>query len=244
MIADVDFFVLLPDGTFAILECKTTSPDATGKWWDGDNPAIPVNYQLQGRHYMSTMHINKIFYACLHGNSMNYLIVREMDRDLEYESEMIAIEEYFWNNYIQRRVPPPYMDEDGDVIIESVRRHSGPADPTAETIVFNPATSVYLMRYLELQREKSQVEVQVKRLEGDLQRIKGMIVAEMGAVCTATCTLDGTPYVVTYNPFSKPAVSKENLIRLKAQHPEIYDDYVTATEYRRFNVKQQSRDAA
>ena len=51
MIADVDFFIQLPDGSFAILECKTTSPDATAKWWDGSKPAIPLNYQLQGRHY-------------------------------------------------------------------------------------------------------------------------------------------------------------------------------------------------
>ena len=84
MLADVDFFVQLPDGSFAILECKTTSPDATEKWWDGDKPTVPLNYQLQGRHYMPVMHINKMFYACLHGNSENYLIVRELDRDLEY----------------------------------------------------------------------------------------------------------------------------------------------------------------
>ena len=61
MLADVDFFVQLPDGSFAILECKTTSPDATEKWWDGDKPTVPLNYQLQGRHYMPVMHINKMF---------------------------------------------------------------------------------------------------------------------------------------------------------------------------------------
>lgn len=50
MLADVDYFVALPSGECAILECKTTSPDAVkGKWWNGAKPIIPLNYEFQGR---------------------------------------------------------------------------------------------------------------------------------------------------------------------------------------------------
>lgn len=36
MLADVDYFVTLPDGNTAILEIKTTNYNARGHWWDGD----------------------------------------------------------------------------------------------------------------------------------------------------------------------------------------------------------------
>lgn len=243
MLADVDFFVQLPDGSFAILECKTTSPDATEKWWNGNEPTIPLNYQFQGRQYMSVMHIGKVFYACLHGNSENYLIIREMDRDLEIESEMIMVERDFWENHILPQIPPPYIEE-GDLIIESVRRHYGYADPTAPVVMLNPRVQNCVSRFLELQQQKAEAEVSVKAIDGELQRMKGLIVAEMGVCCTAACSLEGVPYKVTYNPVRKSLVSKENLVRLQAQHPDIYEEYVTVSESRRFYVKEQRENAA
>lgn len=237
------YFVQLPDGSFAILECKTTSPDATEKWWNGDEPAIPLNYQFQGRQYMSVMHLNKVFFACLHGNSPNYLIIRELDRDMVIESEMIAVEQHFWENHVLRQVPPPYVEE-GDLIIESVRRHFGYADPDAPQVAFNAETQRRVQRFLELQRLKSEADTSVKGLEAELQRMKGLIVSEMGVSCAAACTLEGVPYLVTYNPVRTPMVSKENLVRLQAQHPEIYSEYVTVSESRRFYVKKQRANAA
>lgn len=243
MLADVDYFVQLQDGSYAILECKTTSPDATGKWWNGAEPAIPLNYQFQGRQYMSVMHINKVFYACLHGNSENYLIIREMNRDLEIESEMIAVEQHFWENHILPQIPPPYIEE-GDLIIESTRRHFGYAEPNAPVIALNAVTENRLLRYLELQEQKSLTEASIKSLDQEVQRMKGLVIAEMGTCCTAACSLEGVPYQVTYNPVRKSQISKEALVRLQAQHPDIYDEYVTVSESRRFYVKMQREEAA
>ena len=243
MLADVDYFVQLPDGSFAILECKTTGPDATGKWWDGAVPTVPFNYNLQGRQYMSVMHINKVFYACLHGNSENYLIIREITRDLAFESEMIEVERHFWENHIIPQIPPPYIEE-GELIMESVRRHVGYANPDAPAIILNADTENRVSRYLELQQQKAAAEVSVKAIDGELQRMKGLIVAEMGVCCTAACSLAGVPYQVTYNPVRKLGVSKENLVRLQAQHPDIYEKYVTVSESRRFYVKEQRENAA
>lgn len=238
MIADIDFFVLLPDGTFAILECKTTAPDATGKWWHDDgSPAIPANYQLQGRQYMSVMHINKTFFACLYGNSEHYFLSRELNRDLSFEDEMIAIEGEFWNNHVLQRIPPPYIEE-GNLILESVRRHYGPANQAIEPIKLMGSSSVYVSRYLELQREKSRAEISVKSIDRELQRMKGLIVSEMGAGCIAVCNLNGVPYQVTYKPIMTTGINKSNLARLQAQHPDIYDEYVTVSESRRFHVKE------
>lgn len=46
MLADVDYFVRLPDGTTAILEIKTTNYNATDHWWqDGQPVFFPVPAQ-------------------------------------------------------------------------------------------------------------------------------------------------------------------------------------------------------
>ena len=54
MLADVDFFILFPDGTYGILECKTCNYNASKKW---DDDAIPDNYVLQVKHYLSVMNM-------------------------------------------------------------------------------------------------------------------------------------------------------------------------------------------
>ena len=42
MLADVDFFIEFADGTYGILECKTTNYNCQEKW---ANNTIPVNYE-------------------------------------------------------------------------------------------------------------------------------------------------------------------------------------------------------
>ena len=111
---------------------------------------------------------------------------------MEYEAEMIALEEDFWNNHVLRQVPPPYIEE-GDLIIESVRRHFGPANTDLPPIALTGQSSHYLLRFLELQQAKSEVEASVEQIDQELQRMKGLIVAELGAGCSATCDVNGTP---------------------------------------------------
>lgn len=51
MLADVDYFVELPDGSTAILEIKTTNYNARDNWWLNGEETVPVYYEAQGRHY-------------------------------------------------------------------------------------------------------------------------------------------------------------------------------------------------
>ncbi len=101
-----------------------------------------------------------------------------------------------------------------------------------------------LVRYTELQAEKSELNREVKRVENEMKRLQGRIVAEMGRSCTATANSGGVFYSISYKPTRKPDIGKEGLIRLKAQHPDIYEDYVTVSESRRFYVKRKYDEAA
>ena len=236
MLADVDYFVELPDGTTAILEIKTTNYNARNNWWLDEEETVPVYYESQGRHYMAVMDVDRCFFCCLYGNNEEETIIREIRRDMDYEEEMIYLEQYFWETYVLTKTPPPYT-EDGDLVLESLRRHTGPADVDADAVTLDFSTTAKLIRYLQLQEEKRRAEAGSKEIEADMQRLKAALIAEMGQSCKAVCQQDGMNYTVTYNPIRKTTIDKDNLLRLKLDHPDIYKQYVTVSKSRRFSVK-------
>ena len=144
---------------------------------------------------------------------------------------------------MQKQVPPPYL-EDGDVILASARQYCGRADKDADAIVLNGSMPSTLMRYMQLQEQKKQSDKYSKKLEADIQRLKAILAAEMGTSCKAVCDMGGSRYTLTYNPVRKMIVDKDNLMRLKLQYPEIYEQFVTVSEFRTFHVKVSSVDAA
>lgn len=240
MLADLDYLVDLPDGTTAIVEIKTTNYNAKDKWWYNGAEVVPVYYESQGRHYMAVMDMDRVYYCCLYGNNEDEVIIRHIDRDMTYEAELIALERAFWHENVLAKVPPPYT-EDGDLILESLRRRLGPADTDAPPVEFSKTQSKRIERYLELQAEKSLRENKVRVLEAEMQRLKALIVADMGGSCSAVCA-DGS--TVTWKPVRKVGISKENLERMKEVHPDIYAEYATVSESRRFNVRAPKAEAA
>ena len=236
MLADVDYFVELPDGTTAILEIKTTNYNARDNWWLDGKETVPVYYESQGRHYMAVMDLDRCFFCCLYGNNEDEVIIREIRRDMAYEEEMIYLEQYFWENHVLAQTPPPYT-EDGDLVIESVRRYTGPADKEAPAVSLDLSLTAKLMRFLQLQEQKKGAEAGNKKIEEDMKRLKAAIIAKMGKSCKAICQQDGVNYTVTYNPIRTPGIDKDNLKRLKLDHPDIYEQYVTVSVSRRFVVK-------
>lgn len=233
MLADVDFFIDFGEGTYGILECKTTNYNCQDKW---ANNSTPVNYEYQGRHYMAVMNINKVYFACLYGNNEDEFFIRYMERDLELEEDLIAEEEYFWNDNVKMGVEPPYTEK-ADLVLESIRKHYGPADKDADKVNLNRKHKVGLEKYLELKEQKSKLDQESKKLEEQMKESYAEIVEEMGVSCTGVLKDGGTEYIVTYNPAYRTGIDKKGLEKLKVQHPDVYDDYVNTTESRRFSVK-------
>ena len=233
MLADVDFFIDFGDGTYGILECKTTNYNCQDKW---ANNSTPVNYEYQGRHYMAVMNINKVYFACLYGNNEDEFFIRYMERDLELEEDLIAEEEYFWNDNVKMGVEPPYTEK-ADLVLESIRKHYGPADKDADKVNLNRKHKVGIERYLELKEQKSKLDQESKKLEEQMKESYAEIVEEMGVSCTGVLKDGSTEYIVTYNPAYRTGIDKKGLEKLKVQHPDVYDDYVNTTESRRFSVK-------
>lgn len=57
------------------------------------------------------------YYCCLYGNSEDEAIIRRIDRDMDYERELIALEQDFWENHVLAKLPPPYWEDDGKLIL-------------------------------------------------------------------------------------------------------------------------------
>ena len=123
------------------------------------------------------------------------------------------------------------------MVMDSVLQHLAQADPDAEAITLDMTHINCLLQYLQLQQEKSKLDAQTRKLETEMKRLRGRIVSVMGASCTAVGNHNGMNYTVTFNLVCKPVVDKDNLLRLQLNHPDIYNQYVSTSEYRKFHVK-------
>ena len=171
------------------------------------------------------------------------VIIREVKRDGAIEAEMIYLEQEFWLENVCKQIQPPYMEE-GNLVMDSVRKYGERADENAPSVTLDITHGSALVQYMQLQEQKSICDAQSRKLESSMKRLRGQIVSVMGSSCKAVCQRDGQDYIVTYNPVRRLDVSKDNLLRLQLNHPEIYDEYVTVSEHRRFYVKAKEATAA
>ena len=175
MLADIDYFVKLPDGTIAILEIKTTDESKVFDWYKDSEKIVPEYYESQGRHYMAVTDIDRVFYCCLlYGRSENSVVIREIKRDYDYEDEMIFVEQYFWEENVKKKVPPPYT-ECGKLVLESAINHAGSGNKKAPEISFGKDMTSHVARYIQLQEEKKNSEIHSKQIEDEMQKLKGIM---------------------------------------------------------------------
>lgn len=212
MLADLDYMVELPDGTTAILEIKTTNYNAKDNWWYNGEEIVPIYYESQGRHYMAVMNIDRVYFCCLYGNSEDEAIIRRIDRDMAYEEELIALERDFWENHVLTKTPPPYVEADGDLILESLRRKIGPADKDAPPVLLGQTQFGQLSMLLSLQEQKKALSADVNKLDKDIKRLKGMLIERMGTSCTAVYNGLAESYtivpriLIVYSPCHKKTI--------------------------------------
>ncbi|MGL5437196.1 MAG: hypothetical protein ACRDBO_17770 [Lachnospiraceae bacterium] len=62
---------------------------------------------------------------------------------------MIFLEQEFWQNHVQAKIPPPYT-ENGNLILKSTKRYGSKAGSSSDEITMDSNMTNILMRYLEL----------------------------------------------------------------------------------------------
>ena len=237
MLADVDRFIRLPDGRTAILECKTAHYDTMCKW---ANDAVPRHYEMQVRHYMAVMNIDVAYIACLFSNNENDFVWRKIERDLDEEESTIAQLKDFWQSYVLQRMEPPLIEKP-DMVLDVLRRYYGSADKSAPKVTLSPSFFPVLEQVLVLKQDKAKLEAEVRKLDAQIKSAYAPIADQMGASCTASCEHNGQQIRITFHPQYREGIPKQKLSVLKAQHPEIYDDFIEITESRVFKLSKVSQ---
>ncbi len=231
MQANIDRFIELPDGTTGILECKTANPNAKSDWEDD---GIPFSYECQVRHYMAVMNLDVAYIACLFENNSTTMAIRKIERDEIFEKELITAEQDFWENYVQKGIEPPFV-EDPELCFKTIDKYVQ-AQLKSKPVTLTGFDET-LNQIAMLREQKKTLEEQVKEIQSQIDSFMLPIIDSMGSIPTATATVNGVRYDISYKPSARTGINKEALEKMKIRFPDVYDEYVSTTVSRRLTFK-------
>lgn len=202
-------------GEKAILECKTTNSYALRDWEDG----VPAYYEIQCMHYLAVTGAERCYIAVLIGNTeFKYFIIERDEETIEY---LMKIEEDFWRDYIEGgKIPDPDGSKHYSDILK--RRYEKSSEDDIDISYMKDAADM-MNRYAALIAESKAIDVEI-------EKIKQTIMSEMGDAEKARLG----DYTVTWKSYDKNSFDTK---RFKADHPDLYLNYVNKSSYRRFSIK-------
>ncbi len=215
LIANVDRLVV---GEKAILECKTTSAYNTDEWKDDE---IPSPYIVQVQHYLGVLgpEYEKAYIAVLIGGQK--FVWKEIERDDELIDMIFQAERHFWHEHVEKNVPPAL---DGSSAAEQFLKERYEEVDPEKTIDLKYEFKEKIEELLSLKETIKELEKQARSIEN---RIKYELKdAEVGFVQN---------YQVTWKQFESQRVDTK---KLREQFPQIYQQVLKPSAYRRFNIKQ------
>ena len=213
MLANLDGIINV-DGERCIFEAKTASAYKTDDWQNG----IPPEYMLQIQHYMAVTGAKKTYIAALIGG--NHFICKMIERDDSIIQKIIAMEKCFWEVHVLGGVEPV------------------PDGSSATTKYLNGKYSNVNGNTVKLPEDIIPECEEYNRLSSQIDELN----TERDAVCNRIKN------VLKDNEFGlagKYKISWKNVnssgfdkTRFKADNPELYNQYITHSQYRRFSVSQ------
>ena len=183
---------------------------------------------------MAIMNINIAYVACLFENNSDTMEIRKIERDMAFEREMIAAEMDFWNNYVMTNTPPPFT-ESPELCFETINKYVQ-AQLNKKPVAIE-GFDEELPRIAELRAKKKELEDAVKAVQTEIDSLVLPLLDSMGNQTSATATVNGMKYDISYKPVPRTTINKDNLERLKNSYPDIYDQFVTTTTNRRLTFK-------
>ncbi|MEH2959203.1 lambda-exonuclease family protein [Candidatus Merdisoma sp. JLR.KK006] len=211
MIADVDRLIV---GEDAGLECKTASAYNADKWKDGN---IPLHYLMQCYHYMAVTGKRTWYIAAvILGQKFLY---HKLEWDDALISELIEVEQYFWENHVQKGIMPK---PDGSEACDAVLNHYFKRAEKFDILKLSGFDEKLHRREAiveaidRLKKEQSQIEQEVKLCMKDHEK----------AVSEA--------FRISWSNVESTRLDTE---KIKKERPEIYQDYAKVSSSRRFQIK-------
>lgn len=173
----------------------------------------PYQYELQIRHYMAVTNLDFAYIACLWGNNENDFAYRYVERDIEFEDEIIEMEQSFWEENVLKEIEPPFVEKP-DMALKCLKMYLEGADTKLPRMSIPAALQGNIEQYLALREEKSKAEAEVKKLEKEMKRLSIPVIEEMGACCESELAAAGKKYYISYRPRKAVRIKKEDLEKL------------------------------
>lgn len=224
VLVNLDYIAVLPDGSRAIVECKTGSVYTAEAW---ANNQIPDHYIDQLRHEMSVMNMNQVFIPYLLGNSKSGFGWRVLERDLDKERELIKAEAAFWEHVVTK-TPPELVHTDPELALDIYNRYMESRTGTEVTLDLSywPA----LEEIGAINAKISGLDKQKKALDQQRKALYLPFAELLGEAETAACG----DAILTYKTSTRDGV---DMNKLKAKYPAAYSDCYRPSVSRTFRLK-------
>ncbi len=212
MLANVDRLIV---GEKIGLECKTASEYLKKEWEDEE---VPAAYLLQCQHYMAVTGYEAWWIAVLIGG--NKFVHKKIERDEELIQYLIDIEKDFWLNNVEKNEPPLF---DGSDASTELLKHLYPESITDSFVSLGKQEELLI-------EARDQVDREIKVLQEQKAEYENKIKAKLG-----TSEAGGTEnYKVFWKSYTTNRFDSK---RFKADHPDLYEQYVKESKSRKFTVK-------
>lgn len=203
MHANIDRFVVEPDGSPAVLEIKTASEYKRGEWADG----VPPYYLTQVVHYLAVTGYRRAYIAALIGG--NRLVEHVVERDEEDVSALVERARDFWDNYVLADVMPQAVAGDSQALAEMYR--------DAEPGMLDAPDSAALDALVETYRAES-------KAAKDATQRKTDAAAEIERLIGGHRGIRSDTYTATW---ARGASERLDTARLQRERPDVYRAYLT-----------------
>lgn len=230
-LADVDRRLIRKEtGEPGILECKSCTYHKAGDWADD---AYPLYYEFQLRYYLAVMDVNFGAFSALWGNNPdNDLATPSLLRDKAREDMIFErLDQWIWS--LRHDKPPTMADVKPNLALEALGRIYGASQKELPTVEFPKKYEGALRNIAALQSENADLNKRVKENEAKIEahsvRIAELMQAhEHGILETTTDKL--------LVDFVTKTTRRVDSGRLKQSHPDIYQDFLKASESRKVKV--------
>lgn len=210
MTANIDGYVDLGNGEYAVLEIKTAGNYAESDWNDG----CPIEYYLQVQHYLYITGMQKAFIAVLiGGNNFKYL---EIARDEDTIQTIICCAKQFWD-MVKNDTPPAVTDKDNSLLATLYPQSK------AVTVKIPDEYKAVLRQY----NDAKQAIDQAKKLKEEAEAKLKAFMQE-----NDTAVIDG--YKITWKTSDRNTLSAEKVKALLT--PEQIKDCTTTTTTRTLRI--------
>ncbi|WP_281659102.1 lambda-exonuclease family protein [Halobacillus sp. Cin3] len=213
MLANVDRLIV---GKNEGLECKTASEYLKDEW---DDEEIPMAYLLQCQHYMAVTGADAWWIAVLIGG--NKFVHKKIERDEDLIENLIALEKDFWEENVLKRVPPEI--DGSDASVDFIKAMYPDADPDTETEMDSESDKL-LEALKQIKLEEKDLKTKKNEYENRLKQ--KLATFEKGFT---------NQYVVTFKNQERRTVDSK---RLKAEKPDLYEEYSKISSSRPLKFKE------